>query len=348
MTNLDQIHADHPFLYNAWYAVGWYDDVTTSPLSRRVLDVALVIFRTESGKLSVLEDRCPHRSLPLSCGKVQGEAIECRYHGLRFDPQGVCVSNPHGPVPRAARAQSFPVVERHRLVWVWMGQPEAAELAAIPDLSFIDDESLHAGNIRGYMHTDAAYTLMADNILDLGHIEFLHPLTLGSDAVRKASIAVNEESHRVIVERRMEAELLPEFMAQEYGCVGQRVERGLTVGWEAPANLVITIEVTPDGAAPKRNQSCHLMTPETRNSTHYFWANTRIGPPDAALDRIKRDGLARVFAEEDKPVVEAQQRNLDQSRARKRPPVLLTVDAGLNRARRRLAELINRESANSQ
>lgn len=343
MAGIDQLRASSPYLRNAWYAVAWADELGDGLLPRRVLGKALVFFRDSGGQYAALEDRCPHRQLPLSLGKVDDDTVTCRYHGLRFNAKGVCVGNPHGPIPSAAQVASYAVVERHGLLWVWMGNPAEAQDEAIPDLSFIDDEYLHAREIRGYLPTAASFTLMVDNILDLGHIEFLHPASLGSEAVRAAAVELEDAGESVIVRRRMQNEELPDFMAEEYGCVGEKVSRALTVRWEHPGNLLITVEVQAPGKPVLRNYSCHLMTPETETSTHYFWANTRLGPPDRALDERKRLGLHSVFSTEDKPVLEAQQLRLNDERDDKRPAILLRVDSGLARVRRKLEEKIQRE-----
>jgi phenylpropionate dioxygenase-like ring-hydroxylating dioxygenase large terminal subunit len=63
-------------------------------------------------------------------GKLDGDAIQCGYHGLKFNGQGVCVHNPHGAIPKAATVRSYPAVERYSFVWVWMGEQLAREQIA--------------------------------------------------------------------------------------------------------------------------------------------------------------------------------------------------------------------------
>ncbi|VCU69234.1 Toluene-4-sulfonate monooxygenase system iron-sulfur subunit TsaM1 [Pigmentiphaga humi] len=335
-----------PFLLNAWYAAAWDYEVGDKPLARMLLGTRVALYRRGDGEYAALEDRCAHRLVPLSCGRVEGDTLECAYHGLRFDAAGQCVTNPHGPIPTAARVKSFAARQRHGMVWIWLGDAALADDGAIPDFGFMDDDALNARRIRGHMHTRAGYTLMADNILDLGHIEFLHGGTLGTEAVRKAPTQVREEGDSIIVEREIENEILPEFMSREYGCVGLPVRRLLSVRWQAPANLKITISVAPMGgeAETRSNYSCHLMTPETLTTTHYFWANTRLGNPSEALDAAKRRGLESVFSQEDKPIVEAQQKNIDVDGPDAAPPALLTVDRGIVRSRRRLNDLLKQAS----
>src|SRR5688572_1020434 len=83
-----------PFIQNAWYVAGWDRDFTTTPIARTLLNQPVVLYRSEDGKPVALEDRCCHRSYPLSLGKTIGDTIQCGYHGLRFDPSGKCVEIP--------------------------------------------------------------------------------------------------------------------------------------------------------------------------------------------------------------------------------------------------------------
>ena len=82
------------FVKNAWYVAAWSSELGGKPISRKLLGKTVVLFRTESGKLAALEDRCIHRGMPLAPGDVVGESIRCPYHGLEFDPSGACTLIP--------------------------------------------------------------------------------------------------------------------------------------------------------------------------------------------------------------------------------------------------------------
>ena len=82
------------FLRNAWYAAAWGHEVEGTPLARTVLNRPLVLYRDRSNRAVVLDDRCCHRGLPLSRGRVIDDGIECGYHGLVFDRSGRCVRVP--------------------------------------------------------------------------------------------------------------------------------------------------------------------------------------------------------------------------------------------------------------
>ena len=79
------------FLRNAWYVAAWDRELGQVPLAVRVLGEDIVLYRRSDGRAVALEDACPHRKLPLSQGRIQGDLLECGYHGLRFDCSGRCV-----------------------------------------------------------------------------------------------------------------------------------------------------------------------------------------------------------------------------------------------------------------
>jgi vanillate O-demethylase monooxygenase subunit len=123
--------ASNTYLRNAWYCAGWADQLPDGGvLGLTILKEPVVVYREGNGSVSALEDRCPHRFAPLSMGKVLGgNRLQCPYHGLEFDRSGACVRNPHGDkrIPTRAKVKSYPAVEKHKAIWVWMGDQPADE-----------------------------------------------------------------------------------------------------------------------------------------------------------------------------------------------------------------------------
>ena len=116
------------FVRNSWCVAGWSHDFVDGLVPVEITGQCLVFFREASGKLSALEDRCPHRLLPLSKGKKIGDTIQCGYHGMTFDGTGACVRVPgQDNTPERANVRAFPVEERHGVVWIWMGDPALAD-----------------------------------------------------------------------------------------------------------------------------------------------------------------------------------------------------------------------------
>src|ERR1700677_2136062 len=111
-----------PFLRNTWYVAGWSEELGLSPIRRRILNEQVALFRLKSGEAVGLGDRCRHRFASLGEGKVVGDALDCPYHGLRFDAQGACVHNPHGGfIPRAAKDKRYHEFARYHAIWIWPG-----------------------------------------------------------------------------------------------------------------------------------------------------------------------------------------------------------------------------------
>ena len=162
------------FLKSAWYVAGWTSEFETGQLyTRRIIDEPLVMMRREDGTLVALEDRCPHRWAPLSLGRIEEDTIRCMYHGVRFATNGHCVEVPgQANAPGALKARTYPVVERHQWVWIWMGDAEQADTSLIPDVSLLDREDVYMH--RGELNYAANYNLINDNLLDLSHVAFVH------------------------------------------------------------------------------------------------------------------------------------------------------------------------------
>jgi len=167
------------WLKNCWYVVAWDHEVLGDTLlTRTVLGVPLLLYRKADGTPVALDNRCPHRQAPLSMGRREGDHIRCLYHGLRFEPGGRCVEIPSQPqVPPKMCTRAYPVVAQGRWLWVWMGDAERADPARIPPTPTLK----HPDWVYrpGYMHYQADYLLICDNLLDFSHLSYVHEKTLG-------------------------------------------------------------------------------------------------------------------------------------------------------------------------
>jgi vanillate O-demethylase monooxygenase subunit len=133
------------FVRNAWYVAGWSHDFGDALRPVTICAQNMVVFRASTGRIVALEDRCPHKQLPLSKGKRIGDTVQCGYHGMTFDCSGRCVRVPgQDNLPRNAYVDAFAVEERHGIVWVWMGDPGKADPDKIFHLPQFDDPDWHA------------------------------------------------------------------------------------------------------------------------------------------------------------------------------------------------------------
>ncbi|MES2260898.1 MAG: aromatic ring-hydroxylating dioxygenase subunit alpha [Pseudomonadota bacterium] len=340
------------FLRNAWYPAAWDNEVKHDALFQRTLLNESILFFREDGVPQAISNRCPHRFAPLHMGKRVEGGVQCPYHGLQFNGQGKCIHNPHGDgaIPKAAAVRSYPVIERYSMLWIWMGEEAKADAALIPDFSCMDPEHFNVG--KRYLHAKANYVLETDNIMDLSHIEYLHPGTLGSDAVKQAVTSVEQQGNTIVSRRQTTAERMPDYLYQAMGFPhGELVDRWIDVRWDAPASMLLDAGAVATGGTRAEGKSFplpHLFAPETEKTTHYwfgFGMPKAMGEEGAQFAQQQIDGLAVPFTNEDLPMLEAQQQMMGDATLWELKPVLLPGDAGAVRARRQLDQMIAGERA---
>lgn len=335
------------FLRNVWYMGGWGHELEEGALlARTILNEPIVFFRKPDGGIGAILDRCPHRFASLHMGKVVNGAVRCGYHGLSFDGTGTCVHNPHGDgsIPRAAHVKSFVAVERDLIIWVWMGEAESADPALIPQYSFLEAGPSTARN-TGYTMSRANYLLMSDNIMDLSHVDYLHPDTLGGGSLTRAEASISELGDNSIrISWRVAEDSVPPIFARELPDPSLKLPQETSVVWTAPSYMRLRVDITEAGPPELYVDALHLMTPETEDTTHYFFANVRgFRQDDAEFGRMVHQATLNIFENEDKPMVEEQYRRMGTSDLFSLKPVLLPVDAAALRARRKLDALIAQE-----
>ena len=323
---------------------------TQRPLGVTIAGTRLALFRTADGTPRALEDRCPHRFAPLSGGTLQDGVIQCRYPGLTFNETGACVRNPHGSIPKAACVRAYPVRERDRLIWIWMGAPERADESLIPDFSEVAAAPEH-GMFRGCLPTACDTMLLVDNIMDLSHVDYLHPTTLGSGAISRVKPVVEDLSERSVkVTWLSSGDAAPPAFDAALREQGQPTDQWTEVTWFAPSCMSLNVGATLQGEPRSQGistQNLHLGTPERPGHTHYWYWTTRDFAISPEANAAIRPMIENVFRNEDKPMLEAQQSRIGQSDFWSMKPVLLAPDAAAVRARRKLAALLETEAASS-
>lgn len=337
------------YLQNAWYMAGWSAEIGEKLLRRRLFGRAIVFFRREDGRVAALDDRCPHRFMPLSLGERRGDAIRCGYHGLTFDAAGACIHNPYAQkIPNGAAVRAWPVEERDGIVWLWADDPMLADPARIPDFSAVKDGS-GAPPIRGYQVMRANYEYGTDNLMDLSHIEFVHRGTFaGAGVIFAGKHTVRQDGETLHSNWWMPDVAAPPHTQGIYAR-DMRTDHWLDMRWNAPASMLLEVGATPVGAPREQGVvvfQAHILTPETESTTHYFWETARSAPvADPEMDEMLRMLMTQAFDTEDKPVIEAAYANLDGGEFWAQKPVFLGVDAGGARARRLIETLLAREAA---
>jgi vanillate O-demethylase monooxygenase subunit len=303
------------YLRDLWYCAALASEVTPAPMRRIICERPIVLFRTESGRVVALEDRCGHRQAPLSKGRVLGEEIQCMYHGYVFAATGACTHVPHqDAVPQTARITAYACEERWGFVWIWWGDPVDADSATIPALPWTQDPARRPVFFR--FSARANFQLMADNLLDVSHTDFLHRASIGSQSGMKTDaarvhVSCTIDGDRVYCTRRVEGTLLGAVATRWAGTV-KPVTRTNTQMWEAP-NVIHSVLVFENEDVRRTVHMEHIMTPETPGSCHYFMDWTRdFGMDNASYptDEDVRNEQLSVVTGEDIPMVEAQQENI--------------------------------------
>ena len=273
------------FPRNHWYVAALASEVGQAPLGRMILGDPVVVYRTADGTPVALADRCPHRRYPLSLGNVDGDLLVCGYHGFTFDSGGTCVAVPgQDHVPSKAAVRAYPLVERGVWVWIWMGDPEKADPAALPATPWLTDGDEWAVT-TAMAPLRARWGFLIDNLLDLSHETYLHAGYIGTPEVAATPIdtSVDEAAGIVRVNRHMTDVACPAFYARSTGIDG-RIDRWQDIEYFAPGYYLLHSRIAPTGVAPAPDGTddgaFHLkisygITPATEHSTWDFWAVSR-------------------------------------------------------------------------
>jgi phenylpropionate dioxygenase-like ring-hydroxylating dioxygenase large terminal subunit len=337
------------FITNAWYVASFAADVTHAIRPTRLLRKPLILWRTEDGSLVAMEDSCPHRRVPLAIGSLVGDEVRCGYHGMQFDRGGVCTKVPGQSRPHpTARVRTFPTVERDRLMWVWLGAPELADPALVPDMRWLDDPAWVP--VTGYLHVEADYRLATDNLLDLSHETYVHSHTIGNAAVADNPVAVDLIGERIVrAHREIPNQSPPPFIAETTGTF-ENINRWQTALYMPPGSHMTEAGIYPV-SKPRESafitRVLHLLTPETDGSTHYFWAmcrNYRLTDP--GIGKTIKAGLDKTF-DEDRVVLEIQAARLKEEGDPHIPVAAIKVDEAPVRARRLLGSMVEKEGADA-
>lgn len=204
----------------AWYVACPSSELRGEPLKKTILGAPMVLFRGAGGVPGALLDRCPHRNVPLSLGRVADGQLECGYHGWRFDQRGVCKKVPAlcGAAESAGRdAPAFACREQDGFVWVW------GELGETPDAEpfrFELDGAPGYTTVREHVVANGTLHATAENALDVPHTAYVHSGLFRSDRPERNRI-------EVIVRRwhdRVEAEYVGEPRPE--GVVGRVLSPG--------------------------------------------------------------------------------------------------------------------------
>ena len=334
------------FLENQWYVAAWSSEVTADkPFERWICGEPVVFYRDTQGKAVAMHGRCPHRSFPLGKGRVRGDVLECGYHGFQYGPDGNCVRIPSQDIiPDVCRVQTYALVEKWEWLWIWIGDQTRADPGLIPDhdeIRLTEPGWLALPALTNTLNCRAQ--LLHENLTDISHLSYLHPGTIGTDAVASTRVEISEHDGFLRGMRMIPNEKLTGFFKDALGTEGP-LDREVLIDFYPP-NLHVAREkfIGSGGNAIAQYRVCHAVTPATATSTNYLvaWSRTFAHDSQGVTDTV--NSVFAAVIDEDIDAVEAVENML----ARQQQPreVLVSADTHSMRARRIMKKLFAEQSA---
>ncbi len=334
------------WIKNAWYLAGWASEVSAEQLlARTFLNEPVIIYRTTDGTVAALEDRCCHRHAPLSKGRLEDGQVRCMYHGLKIDSGGRCTEIPgETTVPENYSVCSFLVTERHKLLWIWMGEPDLADPDDIVDWPYLDDPAWRY--LEGYLHYDASCLLGIDNFLDFSHLPYVPEHTIGTSAYAQNRPDIQVTGYGMHI-RNIAYDDQPSAHFLKFGGFDGLGDRWNIYDFHIRGNLLLMdVGSVPAGEGANEGdrenalefRHISAMTPETETSSHYHFTQARNFELEVeGLDQAAHDTIVNAF-HEDRDIINAQQGII--SGTRDTPMWPIAADAALHHVRREIEQII--------
>jgi vanillate O-demethylase monooxygenase subunit len=336
------------FLRNYWYVAAFDHEVGRNPAGYILLNEPVVLFRKRDGAPVALEDRCAHRRMPLSKGQVLGDRLVCGYHGLTYDCEGTCIHVPGQRQVPPFKLKTYPVVERHKCIWIWMGDRARVDESLIPDFNWSTDPGW---GDRERLRVDCHYQLISDNLGDLSHLAYVHSKNVGSTALAEFGEVETVVRGENVVVSRWTLNKPPPPAYVEAGGFTTNIDRWQISDFSPPSNFKLNFGAAPAGNGGREGREHRnrwgfkvnqWTTPETEKTTHYFWAIAPdFGPNRDTSTAPSYFKIQHAVVAEDVAIFEAQQRIIDLDPGA--PIGIIDADSGVVAARQMVAQLLAKE-----
>jgi vanillate O-demethylase monooxygenase subunit len=308
--------AEQGYPRNQWYVAAFADEIGEGKLLRRtLLDIPVVLYRSDAGDPVALYDRCPHRGLPLSMGTQVGDRVRCGYHGMEFGPDGRCAHIPsQAGTPASMSVPHYPLIERWKWLWIWMGDPAKVDPELVPDHNWLGvTREGYTATPFFMMEMAANYQYLHDNLLDTSHLTYLHPGVLDTGEMASSSFWA-EEKGQVLRLGRDTPNLTFEGPVAHYFRVEENkvYDRSLVTETFVPSISIgkQSIRDPADPSAPPIElYAINALTPASKKETHVFHAQVTSFDPQwqsGDFDNVK------MILDQDKVAAEALQERYDQ------------------------------------
>lgn len=300
----DLASRETPLLREEWYVAALSEEVGRKPLRRTICEQDIVLYRDSGGKVIALQNRCAHRSYPLSNGVLNGDRIVCGYHGMEFGSDGRCAHIPaQANIPNAMQVQAYPVIEQGPFIWVWAGNTAAPDRSRFVDQPWFTEPGW--ANVSGYMYMRASYLGLHENLLDLSHFAFVHGSALARPEHAASELKADTRQgyvHAGVLHKNVE---VSPRLAKSAGIV-YPLDRQSIHDVPTPA-IHLGQSVSTDSSSPPKTLHryiVHCPTPETRLTTHYFWGIARDFEIDSDDAQKEAQVIGTKAFDEDRVVLE--------------------------------------------
>lgn len=274
-----------------WWPLALNKELGVQPLAVTLLDRRLVLWRNAAGDLVLMNDQCPHRGAQLSLGHVQGDRLQCPYHGWRFDADGHCVEIPALPgfvPPQVHKACKHPVMEQHGLIWGTVGDAAYAP-PALPELPA-------RRLIYGPFDVATSAPRAVENFLDTAHFAYVHRGWLGE-------ASHPEVPHYDVTHTADGRPVIEAYKAWQPRATASSPEGGwVTYRYEVLSPYSAVLSKQPDDGGPQDSYTIWAR-PETEESCRLWFSQytSDTTTPDEEL----RSFQVTIFSQ-DLPVLESQ------------------------------------------
>lgn len=166
-------------IYNQWYIIIESKELKNhKPLKIRRFNETLALWRDQNGHACCIADKCCHRGVSLSCGKITDGKLECPFHGFIYDKTGkvqvIPANGKNNPVPESMKVLAYKTFEAYGFIWLWWGDHDK-----IKTEPFFFKELGHFSYSTFKDHWNVHYSRAIENQLDVVHLPFVHKTTIG-------------------------------------------------------------------------------------------------------------------------------------------------------------------------
>jgi phenylpropionate dioxygenase-like ring-hydroxylating dioxygenase large terminal subunit len=332
---------------NAWYVVAGSEEIGERLLTRRVLDIPVVLYRTAAGEPVALLDRCAHRLMPLSLGNRIGDEIQCLYHGVQYAASGKCTKIPtQKTIPEAMCVKRFELVERAPFVWIWMGDEAKMDPATIPDPGRIKS---HYSRIFHFCYPiKSDFLLLHENLMDTSHPTFLHAGYFDDGQLTGAPMKLDAHGNIVRLTRNVGVHVPGRGTTAFFNLdPGKPVHQVTITETHAPALNVIVYQFTyPDQPEREMIEFIALapITPASERECYHFVASFTSWPQKASKEM--NDGVAAIIKGDQLALEAIEMRRDDLKRGE--AEVHIMADRASLTLRRLICSMAEKERANQQ